>query len=325
MNENLIKRNIDHLIDQCIETSRKKVLVLYDSSTEKIIDYFDESLKSIGMVVKKISLRTSSRHGIEPPDFIVNEMLRHDTIMCLTKYSLAHTKARRLSEQSGICFLSMPEYDLDMLENEAFLVDYHEVYKRVKNFSENLTRHNLFHIKTLIGTDVSFDATGRKGNCCPGFTDSEHLLGSPPDIEANIAPLENRTNGVIVVDGSVTVSRIGLLHKPVILTVSHGVVTEIECDEKEIELAVKRVFKEVRDEKAYIVGEFGVGFNKQAKLCGNMLIDEGAKGCIHFGIGSNWTIGGDNKVPFHLDFVMKGATVVADGEELITGGKIVDE
>ena len=84
-----------------------------------------------------------------------------------------------------------------------------------------------------------------------------------------------------------------------------------------------KIFSEAGGTKASTVGEFGIGFNDRAKICGNMLIDEGAGGCIHFGMGSNWTIGGENRVDFHLDFVVKEATVAVDGKEIIREGRLI--
>ena len=72
-----------------------------------------------------------------------------------------------------------------------------------------------------------------------------------------------------------------------------------------------------------MIGELGIGFNDEAALCGNMLIDEGALGCIHLGIGANWTIGGNNKIDFHLDFVMRDATVLFDNKIVIERGKLL--
>ena len=36
-----------------------------------------------------------------------------------------------------------------------------------------------------------------------------------------------------------------------------------------------------------------------------MLCDEGAYGCVHFGFGSNYTVGGKNKIDFHVDMILK--------------------
>jgi leucyl aminopeptidase (aminopeptidase T) len=51
-----------------------------------------------------------------------------------------------------------------------------------------------------------------------------------------------------------------------------------------------------------------------------MLTDEGALGCVHFGLGSNYTVGGLNKVDFHLDFVFRDASLSVDGKQLINLG-----
>lgn len=325
MDKNSIQSNISNVCKECIEYNRKNVLIIYDDSTISLIELFSDELKKNGKVVKAVKIDIGGQHGVEPPANIANEMVKNEAVLCLTRYSLAHTAARRMSEERGVCFLSMPDYNIEMLENSAFTVDFKHAYSAVQTFTEKLSQHNSIYITSSMGTKLNMDISGRIGNCCPGYTDANHLLGSPPDIEANIAPIEDRTEGTIVVDGSITDQRIGMLKSPVILTVRKGAVVQVESEDKRIASTIKNIFEDVGDDKAYIIGELGIGFNEKANLSGNMLIDEGTKGCIHFGIGSNWTIGGKNKVPFHLDFVMKNATITADDEELISEGIIKNE
>ena len=52
-----------------------------------------------------------------------------------------------------------------------------------------------------------------------------------------------------------------------------------------------------------------------------MLTDEGASGTMHFGFGSNITVGGLNDVPFHLDFVLKNPSIFVDNNLVIKNGK----
>ena len=47
-----------------------------------------------------------------------------------------------------------------------------------------------------------------------------------------------------------------------------------------------------------------------------MLIDEGVLGTFHCGFGSNITIGGLNKINFHLDFVSYQDNLIIDGETI---------
>jgi leucyl aminopeptidase (aminopeptidase T) len=52
-------------------------------------------------------------------------------------------------------------------------------------------------------------------------------LGSPPDIEANIAPNETYTEGKLMIDSSITHIRMGKLEEPVEMLISNGGVTDI--------------------------------------------------------------------------------------------------
>ncbi len=317
------EESVRHLISHCMEENRKKVLVIYDDSTLELLPVFRGQLRDSGKTVECVKLDTARQHGEEPPEYVQKNMLFNEAVICITKYSIAHTKARKQTEEKGITFLSMPDYNMEILKNPAFTVDYKSILPRVRRYAEFLSKGRQIEVTAKSGTHLFLSIEGRKGNCCPGLTNSQYLLGSPPDIEANVSPIEKLTYGVLVVDGSITDWRIGLLKEPVILYIESGVVKKIESEDQETAKTVMKIFSEAGGTKASTVGEFGIGFNDRAKICGNMLIDEGAGGCIHFGMGSNWTIGGENRVDFHLDFVVKEATVTVDGKEIIREGRLI--
>ena len=79
----------------------------------------------------------------------------------------------------------------------------------------------------------------------------------------------------------------------------------------------------LHSKKSRIIGEFGIGLNPNAELCGMMLPDEGCLGTVHFGIGSNSTIGGKNEVSFHLDHVIKDPSIIIDGSKIMDEGKLI--
>lgn len=314
-----------HIFLNCIEERRKRILVIYDSSTEHFMNQLCIAGRNAGKQIECIRIAESNRHGVEPPKEIADKMLKSELVMCLTRGSLAHTKARNCITEKGIPFLSMPDYSQSMLSNPAHYVNYEKVYPVVKRYADILSNGSVVKIVTEKGTDLYLDIFARFGSCCPGVVNNDYLLGSPPDIEANIAPIEDRTNGIMVVDGSITDERIGLLEEPITLAIVDGRIVEISSSDKICENHVKQIFREVCSEQAYYVGELGIGFNDKAQICGNMLVDEGTKGCIHFGMGSNWTIGGTNKVAFHLDFVMRDATVFVDDNKIIEKGVLLYE
>lgn len=318
---NTVKR----LLKQCIEDERSRVLVLYDQTTKSVLPLFEHSLEELKKIYEIIEIKTARCHGEEPSDETLKKMLNSDAIICLTKYSMAHTEARKKTDRNGIVFLSMPEYSSGILSNKAFEVEYKDRLKVVHRYADILTKGNKVRIISSSGTNLTINISERIGNCCPGMTNNEMRLGSPPDIEANVAPVESETEGILVIDGSITDYRIGLLKTSVILKIQKGMIIDIQSESNEVVKTLDSIFENTHTLKAKIVGELGIGFNDHASLCGNMLIDEGTQGCIHFGMGSNWTIGGKNKVNFHLDFVMKDATVYVDEEIIIDKGRIVYE
>lgn len=313
----------EYVIKNCIESTINKILVIYDATTEGFLDL----IKDAGTIEKKsfkfVKTKNGECHGEEPEQYVLEEMVKSDLVMCITKYSLAHTLARKKITEMKIPFLSMPDYNWKMLNNRAHLVNYTDIYFSVKKYADILSCGSKVKITSNKGTNLVLNIKSRQGNCCPGLVNNEYLLGSPPDIEANVAPIESDTNGVLVVDGSITDSKIGLLESPMYLKIVDGKIIDFASKNRQVLETTKQIFENVKSEKAYFLGELGIGFNDKGEICGNMLIDEGVKGCIHFGFGSNWTIGGDNKISFHLDFVMKDATVYIDDKIIIDRGELV--
>lgn len=297
----------------------EKVLILYDASTLNIAKAFNDEVKKVTSAFNLIQIPSYTQHGMEPPNTVANEMLMVDLVICLTKYSLAHSKARLRANDLGIRFLSLPDYSIRILKNKALLVNFKKYLSSVKKITEIFSKGKRAKIVTDIGTDLVIDLSSRKGNCCPGFVDENYKLGSPPDIEANIAPVEEGSNGIIVVDGSITCEEIGLLKKPITMEIING---KIKSFDGENEKDIKSLNNLFSSDNKKILAELGIGFNDAAELCGNMLIDEGAAGCIHFGFGSNVTIGGSNNVNFHLDFVIKSPTLYIDDNIIIENGSL---
>jgi leucyl aminopeptidase (aminopeptidase T) len=76
------------------------------------------------------------------------------------------------------------------------------------------------------------------------------------------------------------------------------------------------------DESGLIVGEFGIGTNKGAKICKNMLEAEKAFGTCHFAIGDSYGLG-RNKSKHHYDALVEKVTINVDGKYILKNGKFV--
>ncbi|MFB9276307.1 aminopeptidase [Cohnella cellulosilytica] len=314
---------VKHIIEHCGDLkSDEWVCVLYDNSTFGVASVFLQYLEGIHANFSSYELIRTDTHGIEPPDEVAEAMKSSDLILCLTQYSLAHTQARLEATNGKSRFLSMPEYSVSLLNDPAVATDFRSRLQAVEAMTQALTNGKELYIETAAGTRMKMDISNRGGNCCPGFVNQLYRLGSPPDIEANIAPNEASTEGMLVIDGSITHELIGKLTDTVELRISKGKIDSIYSANEEICQALDKIFTRVKSDKAYYLGEVGIGLNKDAVLCGNMLIDEGSYGSLHFGFGSNYTIGGSNKVSFHLDFVLTKANMYIDGTMVIKEGEM---
>ena len=112
----------------------------------------------------------------------------------------------------------------------------------------------------------------------------------------------------------------GLLHKPIILEIKDGKISKISGNQHDVD-KLEALFVSHGNKKSRILAECGVGLNPAANLTGVMLTDEGSLGTIHFGFGSNSTVGGINEIAFHVDFVCRAATMSVDGNVVIQKGK----
>ena len=259
-------------------------------------------------------------HGFEPNLKTQKLMKRCDLILALTSFSIAHTHARKLSSMNGARFLSLPEYSKKVLRDDSLKVNFKKCLGITKKVTNLLTLGKKIIIKTHKGTYLNLNIKNRIANCCPGFVKNAGDLGSPPDIESNISPLEEYSNGKIIVDGSIPHPNLGLLKEEITLYVENGYITKIEGN-KFLTNKVKTLFESVKNKKAKILAECGIGMNPRAYLKGSMLTDEGSMGTLHLGFGSNNTIGGVNEVPFHLDFVIRKPSLQVDDKFIIRNGK----
>jgi len=291
------------------------------------------STSEIGLLVLKEVTKTCSRatlevvpepkiHGEEPPQTVAQRMKYATLIFCLTPMSLAHTKARKNATENGARYLSLPDYSFELLKSKSLTTDFVSLIPVCNMLGDDLDKATNIIVETELGTSFQFSVEGRAANRCPGVVTLPGDLGSPPDAEVNIAPLEGYGNGILVIDGSIPCPGLGVLESPVKLVIKDSVVTDVSCENKVTEKSVQDLFDEAGP-KSRIIGEFGIGLNDNAELCGIMLEDEGCAGTIHFGIGSNATIGGTNDVSFHVDFIIRSPTVTVDGSVLLEHGQLI--
>ena len=315
------RRAINHLVTHCGGVLRgENVFVVCDALTRDIADVFVLQGQELGAKVSLAQIPDLDRHGLEPPAAVGEQMLAADLTISLCRSSLAHSHARRASAASGR-FLSLPQYSLDLLCDPSIMVDYEAQAATVRKFADAFTSGSEIRVTTRLGTDLALRIDGRVGNCCPGFVRKAGDLGSPPDIEANVSPIETSAEGIAVIDGSIACSELGLLSAPVTLRLENGRVVAMDSPLEEYVEVLTQMLGPSRSPRR-VLAECGVGLNPKARLTGAMLVDEGTLGCVHLGFGANHAVGGCNVVDFHLDFVMREASLWVDGVSMIRDGAL---
>lgn len=320
---NQVLAALDHLLIHC-GTLRpdERVVVVFNDSSDAVGVMLAERAGQFTKRVELFQIPPLAVHGAEPPDYVAEAMVSADLIFGATTLSMAHTRARQRSAEAGARYLSLPDYSIDLLCDRSLRANFRGKKEVTQRLSDLFTAGHHVEVRTKNGTHVTFNIEGRFGNCCPGYVEGPGELGSPPDIEANVSPVETDSEGVIVVDGSVPCPEVGLLSMPITVRVKDGCITAFEGSER-VTSVLRRLFKQVGSDKAYVLAECGVGLNEMATLTGQMLTDEGASGTGHFGFGSNATVGGTNDVPFHLDFVFRSPSLWVDGRVAIKDGELL--
>lgn len=140
-----------------------------------------------------------------------------------------------------------------------------------------------------------------------------------PNIEVNIAPLEETTERKLVADA--TVSAIpGIVRKKAELKIEGGQAKEITGGRKALRL--KEILERTNDPNSYIVTEIGVGLNPQAKVRAVTVEDEASLGSAHVAL-DNHRMGGRNTASAHIDMVIQKVTIELEGNVVSKVNKLL--
>lgn len=313
----------DILLKTCGRLRRgERVAIVCDTTTRVLGEVLAERAALITSAVHLVEVEPYGMHAQEPPRDAAEQMLLSDLCLGITAKSMLHTTARKVSAARGSRYLSLPDFSLALMADEVLRVNFEARGVIGARVAAAFTKGNDVRVTNPSGTDVRMSIAGRMGNSTPGYVSAPGAMSSPPDIETYVAPIENSARGVVVVDGSIPFPTLGLVKVPLRLTIEAGRVVDVNGDDPATVAELKKVFASAGSPKAYVLAECGVGLNDLATLTGVMLTDEGAAGTVHFGFGSNSTIGGVNEISFHLDCVLREPTLEVDGVAIIAAGEL---
>ncbi len=300
-------RVVELVLKRCLGHREGETLcVVADAPMAPLGRAFNGAAMRMGVASSLLTIPPLRTDGEEPSAAVAAALASSTIGILLTSRSLSHTKARRDATQAGVRIASMPRADGARLER-VLDIDYADLARRCRAAADLLGRAKRLRIVTEAGTDIECELGGRRPVPETGIFDAPGAFGNLPAGEISIAPIESKTRGVVVIDGSL--GWLGRVRDPVRLVIRDGRVVETSSPE----------FKSLLDgagPEAFVIGEIGVGLNPRAEVVGNVVEDEKAGGTAHVGLGDNVSFGGKNRVPLHVDGVFLRPRFFVDGREM---------
>lgn len=296
----------------------EKVLILTDGPLRKIGYALWEASKQLAAdaIITEIIPRRSN--GEEPPPAVAELMKLVDVVLIPTSMSLSHTDARREASDKGARIATLPGITEDTMIR-TLNADYYKIAERSRKIAGILHDGSMVRITTDRGTDIALSIDGRAGFADTGLNHNPGDFSNLPAGEGYISPVEGKSVGVIVFDGSM--AGVGKLRDEIIkVEVIDGFASRIDgADGAKQLLSIMKPMGKL----AFNLAELGIGTNEKAQITGSVLEDEKVMGTVHIAFGDNKSMGGFVKVASHLDGVIMNPSVYVDGELILEGGRLV--
>ena len=291
------------------------VLVVTDDSRSEIGEALYEASKNLGCEAMMLVMKERELSGEEPPKAVAEAMKGADIVIAPTAKSLTHTNARIQAAAAGTRIATMPGITKEMFSKGAMTADYTKVEKLTDKITAMLTRADTARIEKD-GKVLTISLKGRDGVPSPGVYKAPGKCGNLPSGEAYIAPLEDGSDGEMIIDGSMV--GIGRLDAPLHMVITDGKLRSVTGEKSENREVL------LKNETNGTLCELGIGTNEAAILNGIILEDEKVYGTVHIAFGTNTSFGGMNKAECHMDGIILKPTLYLDDVQVIKEGKFTN-
>lgn len=300
-----LERGARIALEDCMGVKEgEKVLVVTDTVKRRIGEALFKVASELRTEAMILVMLPRTRHGEEPPEAVAEAMKHADAVVCPTQFSLTHTQARKRACEAGARIATMPGITEEMFSSGGLTANYNEVALLTKKIAERLGKARTA-VLVKDGSRLLLDLEGRKAIASTGLIRRPGEAGNLPSGEAYIAPVEEKSQGEIIIDGSM--AGVGRLRSPLRVKVRDGYATAIAGEQADQLVKALGPTREARN-----IAELGIGTNKKARLIGNVLEDEKVYGTVHIAFGDNSTFGGNVKAGIHLDGVITKPTLYLD-------------
>jgi leucyl aminopeptidase (aminopeptidase T) len=317
MNPELLSASLVAIRDCMGLQPNERVLIISDEPMRTLALSLHQATKELGNDVVLVEMLPRKTNGEEPPKEIAELMKLYDVVLCPTSKSLTHTDSRRNASALGVRVATLPGVTEEIMIR-CMNADYNKIAERTFTICKLMEKTSVIRVTAPSGTDISLPMKGRTAHASSGIFREKGQWGNLPTGESYLAPLEGKSNGVVVVDGSM--ASVGMVKEPIRIKIENGFAAEITGGEeaKKFISLIEPFGSDGRN-----VAEFGIGTNDKAILTGKIIEDEKVMGTIHIAFGDNKSMGGSVRVASHLDGLVKSPTVWFDETMIMNEGKFL--
>ena len=179
----------------------EQVLIITDDKKLPIGTALYNAAQDLGAEALLMTMTPRQVSGEESPAAVAAAMKAADVVIAPMATSITHTRAKIEAAKAGARVATMPNITEDMFSQGAMTADYDQVMDLTLRVTELLTKAATARIEKD-GCVLTLDLTGRPGIPSPGVYREKGQSGNLPSGEAYIAPLEDSSNGEMVIDGS---------------------------------------------------------------------------------------------------------------------------
>jgi len=306
------------LINQVLELKKdESVLIVTDTARpSSITEAIAYSAVSAGGRVMVIIMEPQSIGGEEPPAPVAAAMAAADVVINQSTQSITHTNATRQAMKMGARIANMRNFSEDMMFNGGVNADYNKVREVSEYLADLLTKTKIIRLTTPAGTDLTMWTEGRSAIAQTGFVTKPGMLSGLPDGEATLAPLEGRTEGVVV--SPYIADELGLITEPLKIEIKKGRILKINGGRQAT--ALKNLLMSKDDAGYNAASQFALGTNPACRIVPNTREVGKRMGTAHIAIGDNRSLNGKSASSFHIDFVFLDVSVYFDDVCIIKDG-----
>lgn len=247
-------------------------------------------------------------------------MMRAETVIDLSTISWIYTAPFSEVLDKGVRILSSmanPDTWVKMPPDERISA----ISRRSSEIIDQATTLKFF---TDAGTALTFDKGRRMGTWQDSLLDEPGDWDNFPSAQAACAPLEDRTNGQLVIEpGDILVSLKHIVGSRVICEVHDGCITSVEGG---ADAALLRQFlAKTGDPNAYRVSHIGWGLEPRAEVAAMQMMEWESFGggiMIAFGANDGRFLGGTTHSRSHIDIVILNGTFECDGTVVVDHGRM---